>query len=94
MKPPARLWLWLGIGLLLVVAITAVLQAVNALIWQLSYLLPSWLVGPTLLLLFGGGALVLAQVLWPWLQASRATSSAAPPNSSSSTGPTSQLGSR
>ena len=33
-------------------AITAVLQAVNALIWQLSYLLPSWLVGPALLLLF------------------------------------------
>ena len=53
MKPPARLWLWLGIGLLLVVAVTTVLQAVNALIWQLSYLLPSWLVGPTLLLLFG-----------------------------------------
>ncbi|GDX71637.1 GTPase [Cyanobium sp.] len=71
MKPPARLWLWLGIGLLLVVAITAVLQAVNALIWQLSYLLPSWLVGPTLLLLFGGGALLLAQLLWPWWQASR-----------------------
>jgi small GTP-binding protein len=70
-KAPARLWLWLGIGLLLVVAISAVLQAVNALIWQLSYLLPSWLVGPTLLLLFGGGALLLAQVMWPWLQASR-----------------------
>ncbi|MFM7696214.1 MAG: Era-like GTP-binding protein, partial [Vulcanococcus sp.] len=71
MKPPARLWLWLGIGLLLVVAITTVLQAVNALIWQLSYLLPSWLVGPTLLLLFGGGALLLVQLLWPWWQASR-----------------------
>ena len=71
MKPPARLWLWLGIGLLVVVAITAVLQAVNALIWQLSYLLPSWLVGPALLLLFGGATLLLAQLLWPWWQASR-----------------------
>ena len=80
MKPPARLWLWLGIGLLLVVAITAVLQAVNALIWQLSYLLPSWLVGPTLLLLFGGGALLLAQVMWPWLQASRRNGSAKGPS--------------
>ena len=57
--------------MLLVVAVTTVLQAVNALIWQLSYLLPSWLVGPTLLLLFGGGALLLAQLLWPWWQASR-----------------------
>ncbi|MEY4431082.1 MAG: hypothetical protein RLZZ533_1018, partial [Cyanobacteriota bacterium] len=57
--------------MLLVVAITTVLQAVNALIWQLSYLLPSWLVGPTLLLLFGGGALLLGQLLWPWWQASR-----------------------
>ena len=57
--------------MLLVVAVTTVLQAVNALIWQLSYLLPSWLVGPTLLLLFGGGALLLAQLFWPWWQASR-----------------------
>ena len=57
--------------MLLVVAVTTVLQPVNALIWQLSYLLPSWLVGPTLLLLFGGGALLLAQLFWPWWQASR-----------------------
>ena len=52
MKPPGRPWIWIGAALLAVVALTAVLQAVNALIWQLSYLLPSWLVGPALLLLF------------------------------------------
>jgi small GTP-binding protein len=50
-----------------VVALTAVLQAVNTLIWQLSYLLPSWLVGPVCLLLFGGGALLVARLAWPWL---------------------------
>ena len=68
MKPPARLWLWLGGGLLVLVVITAVLQAINNLIWQLSYLLPAWLVGPFMLLLFGGGALLMARVAWPWLE--------------------------
>jgi len=67
-KPPARLWLWLGGGLLVLVVITAALQAVNNLIWQLSYLLPAWLVGPVTLLLFGGAALVLARMAWPWLE--------------------------
>ncbi|MBM5806903.1 MAG: DUF697 domain-containing protein, partial [Cyanobacteria bacterium M_surface_10_m2_179] len=68
MKPPARHWLWLGGGLLVLVVITAALQAVNNLIWQLSYLLPAWLVGPVTLLLFGGAALVLARMAWPWLE--------------------------
>ena len=67
MKPPARPWIWLGAALVAVVVITVVLQAVNNLIWQLSYLLPSWLVGPVLLLLFGGAALLLARLAWPWL---------------------------
>jgi len=67
-KPPARHWLWLGGGLLVLVVITAALQAVNNLIWQLSYLLPAWLVGPVTLLLFGGAALVLARMAWPWLE--------------------------
>ncbi|MBM5790154.1 MAG: DUF697 domain-containing protein [Cyanobacteria bacterium M_surface_10_m1_298] len=71
MKPPGRLWLWLGAALLLLVVITAVLQAINNLLWQLSYLLPSWLVGPVTLLLFGGAALLLARVAWPWLMAWR-----------------------
>ena len=68
MKPPARLWLGLGGGLLVLVVITAVLQAINNLIWQLSYLLPAWLVGPFTLLLFGGCALLIARVAWPWLE--------------------------
>jgi len=71
LKPPGRLWLWLGAALLLLVVITAVLQAINNLLWQLSYLLPSWLVGPVTLLLFGGAALLLARVAWPWLMAWR-----------------------
>ena len=70
MNTPGRLWLWLGIGLVIVVVLTAVLQAVNALIWQLSYLLPAWMVGPALLLLLGGGGLLLVRLLWPWLRAS------------------------
>ena len=67
MNLPGRPWIWLGAALVVVVALTAVLQAVNSLIWQLSYLLPSWLVGPVCLLLFGGGALLLARLAWPWL---------------------------
>ncbi|MCP9831188.1 DUF697 domain-containing protein [Synechococcus sp. HJ21-Hayes] len=67
MKLPPRLWIWLGVGLVILVAITAVLQAVNNLLWQMSYLLPGWLVGPTALLVFGGSALVLGRLAWPWL---------------------------
>ena len=71
MKAPARIWLWLGGGLLVLVVMTAVLQAINNLIWQLSYLLPAWLVGPFTLLLFGGGALLAARFAWPWLDTLR-----------------------
>jgi uncharacterized protein len=71
LKAPARLWLWLGGGLLVLVVMTAVLQAINNLIWQLSYLLPAWLVGPFTLLLFGGGALLAARFAWPWLDTLR-----------------------
>ena len=89
MKAPARLWLWIGGGLLVLVVFTAVLQAINNLIWQLSYLLPAWLVGPFTLLLFGGGALLIARVAWPWLEGwrrkrsgstSAGATSAAPPS--------------
>ena len=57
--------------MLVLVVITAVLQAINNLIWQLSYLLPAWLVGPFTLLLFGAGALLMARFAWPWLDALR-----------------------
>jgi small GTP-binding protein len=66
-KPPTRPWIWLVAALVTVVVLTVVLQAVNNLIWQLSYLLPSWLVGPFLLLLFGGATLLVARLAWPWL---------------------------
>ena len=71
MKPPGRIWLWLGLALGVLVVVTAVLQAVNNLLWQLSYLLPSWLVGPFTLLLFGGAALLIARFAWPWLNSVR-----------------------
>lgn len=87
MKPPQRLWLWLGGALLGLVVVSAVLQAINNLIWQLSYLLPAWLVGPFMLLLFGGAALLIARLVWPWLESRRkgnanrtATSPAPPPS--------------
>lgn len=64
-------WIWLAAALAALVAITAVLQAVNSLLWQLSYLLPGWLVGPVLLLLIGGLALLLTRLAWPWLRARR-----------------------
>ena len=71
MKTPPRLWLWLGGGLLALVVVSAALQAINNLIWQLSYLLPAWLVAPFLLLLFGGSALLIARLVWPWLESRR-----------------------
>jgi integrase len=47
---PRRLWLWIGLALLALVLAGVVLQAVNQLLWQLSYWLPGWLIGPLLLL--------------------------------------------
>jgi small GTP-binding protein len=66
-----RPWLWLGAALAAVVAASLLLQAFNTLLWQLSYLLPYWLVGPVLLLLIGGGGLLLLRLAWPWLLAWR-----------------------
>ena len=66
MKAP-RPWL-LVVGLLLaIVILSIVLQAVNSLLWQLSYWLPSWLVGPTLLLLVAAIGLSIYPLLKPWL---------------------------
>ena len=80
MKPPQRLWLWLGGALLGLVVVSAVLQAINNLIWQLSYLLPAWLVGPFMLLLFGGAALLIARLVWPWLESRRKGGASRPPS--------------
>ncbi len=69
--PRLRLWLWLAVALGGIVAVSLLLQAVNSLLWQLSYLLPAWLVGPVLLLVCGGGGLLLLRLAWPWLVAWR-----------------------
>jgi small GTP-binding protein len=67
MKRP-RLWLVIGVLLLLIVLLSVVLQAVNSLLWQLSYWLPSWLVGPTLLLVLAALVLAVLPILRPWLR--------------------------
>ncbi|MCP9850512.1 YcjF family protein [Cyanobium sp. Morenito 9A2] len=67
MKPPAKLWWLLGLALVVLVVVGLVVQVLNNLLWQLSYLLPSWLVGPVLLLVVGGGALLLGRLAWPWI---------------------------
>ena len=67
MKLPARLWWLLGLALVVLVVLGLVVQVLNNLLWQLNYLLPSWLVGPVLLLVVGGGALLLGRLAWPWI---------------------------
>ena len=68
---PRRLWLWIALGLLVLILGGVVLQAINQLLWQLSYWLPSWLVGPLLLIVLAALLLAAAQIGWPWLQAWR-----------------------
>jgi small GTP-binding protein len=41
------------------------------LLWQLSYWLPGWLLGPLLLLLLAALGLAVAQIGWPWFRAWR-----------------------
>ncbi|MFO7630147.1 MAG: GTP-binding protein [Prochlorococcaceae cyanobacterium] len=71
MRPRTRLWLLAGGLLLALLVLGMLLQSINSLIWQLSYWLPAWLVGPLLLLLFVGGGGLLLQLAWPWLLALR-----------------------
>jgi len=68
---PKRLWLWIALALLLLVVVAVVLQAFNQLLWQLSYWLPGWLIGPLVLLVLAAVGLALAQVGLPWLQVLR-----------------------
>jgi uncharacterized protein len=78
--PRFRLWIWVAVALSAVVAASVLIQAVNNLFWQLSYLLPAWLVGPVTLLLIGGGVLLVARFAGPWLLAwRRRPPPAAPP---------------
>ena len=68
-KGNTRLLFWGGGALIALVVIGMVLQAIRNLLWDLSYWLPAWMVGPVLLL---GAALIVAvltQVVWPWYKA-------------------------
>ncbi|MFM9047797.1 MAG: YcjF family protein [Cyanobium sp.] len=67
--PRLRLWLWIAMALVVLLLVGLVLQGVNQLLWQLSYWLPGWLVGPLLLLVVGAVVLALGQLGWPWIQA-------------------------
>ena len=69
MKGNKRWLFWAGGALIALVVLGMVLQAVRNLLWDLSYWLPPWMVGPVLLL---GAVLVVAlitQIGWPWFQA-------------------------
>ncbi|MCP4974306.1 MAG: GTP-binding protein, partial [Prochlorococcus sp.] len=50
MMPQKRLLLWIAGALVALLVIGGVLQVVRNLLWDLSYLLPPWLMGPVLLL--------------------------------------------
>lgn len=69
--PRFRLWLWIGVALVVLLLVGVVLQGVNQLLWQLSYWLPSWLVGPLLLVVVAAVGLAVVQLGWPWIQALR-----------------------
>ncbi len=75
---PKRLWLWIALALMLLVVAAVVLQAFNQLLWQLSYWLPGWLIGPLVLLVLAAIGLAMAQVGLPWLQALRQGKSTGP----------------
>ena len=65
MKGSNRLILFGAAGLIVLLVLGLVLQAIRNLLWDLSYILPPWLVGPVLLI---GSILVIAfvvQVGWP-----------------------------
>ena len=67
--PRLRLWLWIAIALVALLVVGVVLQGINQLLWQLSYWLPEWLVGPLLLVVVVAIGLAVAQLGWPWIQA-------------------------
>ncbi|MFN7227509.1 MAG: YcjF family protein [Synechococcaceae cyanobacterium] len=71
MKLPPRLWLWLSLALAAALVLALMLQAVNQLLWQLSYWLPPGLVGPLLLLALLVVVLAAVQLGGPWLRSRR-----------------------
>ncbi len=66
MIPRHRLLIWMTIAFMALIIFGALLQVLRRLVWDLSYLLPSWLLGPVLL---AAGCLFItavAQFGWPW----------------------------
>ena len=53
MKGQKRWVVWAGGALVVLIVLGMVLQAIRNLLWDLSYWLPPWLVGPVLLLTAG-----------------------------------------
>jgi len=64
--PQKRLLLWIAGALVALLVIGGVLQVVRNLLWDLSYLLPPWLMGPVLLLTAALVITFVVQVGWPW----------------------------
>lgn len=64
-----RLPLWIACALAVLLVIGALLQVVRNLLWDLSYLLPQWLMGPVLLLAASLVIMLVYQVGWPWWKA-------------------------
>ena len=68
MNTRTRLWLIAGLSLLALIVIGLVLQAINTLYFQLSWVLPAWIVQPIFFLVFAGLVVLLVQLAWPWIQ--------------------------
>ncbi len=69
MKSNTRWLFWGGGALVALVVLGMVLQAVRNLLWDLSYWLPPWMVGPVLLLAAGLIVALISQIGWPWYKA-------------------------
>lgn len=70
MNTRTRLWLIAGLSLLALIVVGLVLQAINTLYFQLSWVLPAWIVQPIFFLVFAGLVVLLVQLAWPWIQGS------------------------
>ena len=66
MTSRTKILIGLAAGLLGLVVIGGVLQAIRTLLWDLSYFLPAWLLTPILLLALALIAGVAVQLGWPW----------------------------
>ena len=68
MNNRSKVLLGLGAALLGLIVVGTLLQMIRTLIWDLSYLLPGWLITPVLLLAVALFAALIIQFGWPWWQ--------------------------